>query len=194
MSIADPIAQFRAWYDQARRTDIDKPHAMTFASVGADETPSARVLLLSSFDEHGFVFHTNYESRKGRELAHHPRAALVFWWDPLGYQVRIEGGVEKTTAQESGAYFAGRPRASQLGAWASDQSRAIESRAVLDDRMYKLERQYAGEMVPRPPHWGGYRVVADSIEFWEHRDDRLHDRIRYERTADGAWRSVRLAP
>lgn len=194
MSVADPISIFQDWYDKARQAGIEKPHAMTIATVGADGNPSARVVLLSSFDERGFVFHTNYESRKGEELSHQPQAALVFWWDPLGYQVRIEGRVEKTSAQESDAYFAGRPRGSQLGAWVSDQSNTIEGRAILEDRMEELTRQYSGKTVPRPPHWGGYRVVAHRIEFWEHRDDRLHDRIRYERPENGEWRSVRLAP
>lgn len=194
MSVADPLTVFQEWYDKAHQAGIDKPHGMTLATVDADGTPSARVVLLSSFDELGFVFHSNYESAKGKELAHFPRAALVFWWDPLGYQVRIEGHVKRTSAQESDAYFAGRPRGSQLGAWASDQSRPIESRAVLDERMKKLERQYDGKTVPRPPHWGGYRVIPRAFEFWQHRDDRLHDRIRHECGENGEWRAVRLAP
>lgn len=194
MTTSDPLAQFRDWYDQACRAGIDKPHAMSLASVGAGGRPSCRVVLLSSFDARGFVFHTNYESRKGREIAHTPWVELVFWWDPLGYQVRIEGRAEKTRAAESDAYFAGRPRGSQIGAWASDQSRPIESYAVLVERMAALERQYQGQPVPRPPHWGGYRVVPDAFEFWENRENRLHDRVRYQRLPDGGWHSLYLAP
>jgi pyridoxamine 5'-phosphate oxidase len=190
----DPIALFAEWYARASSVaGIDKPHAMTLATE-AGSRPSARIVLLSSFDERGFVFHTNYESRKGRELEANARVALVFWWDPLGYQVRIEGTARKTAPAESDAYFARRPRGSQLGAWASDQSRVIPEYAVLETRMQALEREYAGRPVPRPPHWGGYRVTPEVIEFWEHRDNRLHERVRYVRGPAGAWRVERLAP
>ncbi|HEX9627967.1 MAG TPA: pyridoxamine 5'-phosphate oxidase [Acidiferrobacterales bacterium] len=194
MNALDPITQFAQWYDRAAAAGIDKPHAMTLATVAADGRPAARVVLLSRFDDAGFVFHTNYASRKGEELAARPHAALVFWWDPLGLQVRIEGRVEKTPPEESDAYFAGRPRGSQVAAWASDQSRAIPDRDHLEARMTELERRYAGRPVPRPPHWGGYRLIPDSIEFWENRDNRLHDRLRYRRGAGGGWQVERLAP
>jgi len=190
----DPITLFAEWFAEASHAGIDKPHAMTLATAAADGQPSARTVLLSSFDGRGFVFHSNYESRKALEMADNPRVALVFWWDPLGYQVRIEGRVEKTSAAESDAYFAGRPRGSQLGAWASDQSRAIERRAVLEERLAARTREYDGRPVPRPPHWGGYRVTPQAIEFWEHRDNRLHQRVRFERDPGGAWRSALLAP
>jgi len=190
----DPIAKFSQWYAKASQCGIDKPHAMTLATFGADGRPSARIVLLSSFDERGFVFHTNYGSDKGRAIAANPKVALVFWWDPLGYQVRIEGRAERISAAESDAYFAKRPRGSQLGAWASNQSQPIAGRAELEDRLRELDTQYRERPVPRPLHWGGYRVLADAIEFWENRDDRLHDRLRYERDANGAWRTSFLAP
>lgn len=189
----DPLALFRAWYDRAAAAGIAKPNAMTLATVGPDGKPSARIVLLSSYDQRGFVFHTNYESRKGEELALSPRAALLFWWDPLGLQVRIEGRVEMTSGEESDRYFAGRPRGSQIGAWASDQSRLIDGRGALEERVRELEQRYAGRPVPRPPHWGGYRVIPEVYEFWEDRENRLHERVRYERAA-GGWRAVRLAP
>ncbi|HEY8554950.1 MAG TPA: pyridoxamine 5'-phosphate oxidase [Burkholderiales bacterium] len=194
MTAADPIAIFAEWFEAASRCGVDKPNAMTLATTGASGQPTARVVLLSSFDERGFVFHTNYQSAKARDLEHEPRAALVFWWDPLGRQVRIEGRVERTSPAESDAYFARRPRGSQIGAWASDQSRPLASRAVLESRVRELEREYAGRPVPRPPHWGGYRLVPAAIEFWQDRENRLHERTRYERDAQGVWRSVILAP
>ena len=194
MSPGDPMELFRRWYGEAVRAGIEKADAMALATVGPDGRPSGRMVLLSSFDERGFVFHTNHQSRKGREIAHHSRVALVFWWDPLGFQVRIEGRAEKTSPAESDAYFAGRPRPSQLGAWASDQSRPIPDRGVLEERMRQLERKHAGGPVPRPPHWGGYRVIPDAFEFWENRENRLHDRIRYQRSQGGGWRIERLAP
>jgi pyridoxamine 5'-phosphate oxidase len=192
--IDDPIALFRTWFDTASAAGIAKPNAMTLASVDADGRPSARVVLLSSYDERGFVFHTNYESRKGEDIARQPRVALLFWWDPLGYQVRVEGAVEMTSGEESDRYFSGRPRGSQIGAWASEQSRVIESRAGLEERVRELEQRYAGRPVPRPPHWGGYRVIPEVFEFWEDRENRLHERVRYERSSQGGWRSVQLAP
>lgn len=194
MSAPDPIAQFAQWYAKARASEIDKPHAMALSTVAADGRPSCRMVLLSSFDERGFVFHTNYDSRKSEEIARNNRVTLTFWWDPLGYQVRIEGPAEKTTGAESDAYFARRPRGSQLGAWASDQSRPMENRAALEQRMRDFEEQFKNQAVGRPPHWGGYRVVPHAIEFWRHRDDRLHERMRYDRDGAGAWRTVLLAP
>jgi len=190
----DPIIQFQEWYEQAAGAGIDKPHAMTLSTIGPDGRPSCRVVLLSSFDEKGFVFHTNYESRKGQEIAHEPRVALTFWWDSLGYQVRIEGWAEKTSQEESDAYFSGRPRGSQLGAWVSDQSKPIEDRVVLEERMRALELEYADLHITRPPHWGGYRVKPDTFEFWENRENRLHHRVLYTRQSDGSWITTHLAP
>lgn len=192
--MTDPFEHFRRWYDQARAAPIDKPHAMTLSTVDADNKPSCRVVLLSAYDPNGFVFHTNYESRKGVDIARNPNVTLTFWWDPLGYQVRIEGRAQQRSAQESDAYFAQRPRGSQLGAWASEQSRSIESYAELVERVRKLEADYADRPVPRPPHWGGYLVVPCAFEFWENRDDRLHERFRYERVDGEAWRISLLAP
>ena len=190
----NPIAIFREWFEAAARAGIDKSNAMTLATVDADGRADARVVLLSSFDERGFVFHTNYRSRKGEQLARNPWVSLVFWWDPLGYQVRIEGRAQPTAAEESDRYFSGRPRGSQLGAWASEQSREIENRESLEARARDLERLHEGRAVPRPPHWGGYRVVPRAIEFWQNRDNRLHDRVRYVRSDDGDWHRMRLAP
>ena len=190
---ADPFEQFRRWFDEALRAELDDPNAMTLATVGADGQPAARIVLLKEVDGRGFVFFTNYESRKGRDLAAHPRAALVFWWAPLERQVRVEGAVERVDAALSDRYFASRPRESRLGAWASDQSRPIANRAVLEERMEALEARYPGDDVPRPPHWGGYRVVPTRIEFWQGRQSRLHDRLQYT-PSDGGWRRERLAP
>lgn len=194
MAAADPIDLFRRWYAEAARTGAAKPNAMALATVGPDGRPSARMVLLSSFDERGFVFHTNYRSRKGEEIARQPLVSLVAWWDPLERQVRIEGRAEKTSAADSDAYFAGRPRGSQLGAWASNQSAVIPDRATLESRLAEAERKHAGGPVPRPPHWGGYRVVPDAMEFWEGRENRLHERIRYRRGEGGIWLAERLAP
>lgn len=190
----DPLALFRSWYEAAAGAEIDKPNAMTLATVGLDDRPKARIVLLSSFDERGLVFHTNYLSAKGRELERVPWAALVFWWDPLGWQVRVEGRVEKTSGEESDAYFAGRPRGSQIGAWASAQSEAIAHRGVLEAAVEEYARRFAHGPVPRPPHWGGYRVVPDRWEFWIAREDRLHDRFAYDRNDGGGWYRRRLAP
>ena len=190
----DPFVQFRSWFDQAVAAQVPEPNAMTLATAGADCRPSARLVLLKGFDASGFVFYTNYESRKARELAANPWAALVFFWPQLARQVRIEGQVEPVAPHESDAYFHSRPRGSQLGAWASHQSQVISSRAVLDQRMQELTAAYQARPVPRPPYWGGYRLAPTLVEFWQGRPNRLHDRLRYRRLEDGGWLIERLAP
>ncbi len=190
----DPFVQFRIWFDQAVAAQVPEPNAMTLATAGADCRPSARLVLLKGFDASGFVFYTNYESRKARELAANPWAALVFFWPQLARQVRIEGRVEPVAPHESDAYFQSRPRGSQLGAWASHQSQVISSRAVLDQRMQELTAAYQAHPVPRPPYWGGYRLAPTLVEFWQGRPNRLHDRLRYRRLEDGGWLIERLAP
>lgn len=188
----NPVEQFADWFEQASRTGIDKPNAMILSTAG-DQGAAARVVLLSSFDEQGFVFHTNYLSDKGHEIEQDNRVNLLFWWDELGYQVRISGVAEKTAPEKSDAYFAGRPRGSQLGAWASEQSHEIEGREVLDQRVEQFTDKFRDTDVPRPSHWGGYLIRPAVIEFWINRDDRLHDRFRFSRE-QGQWRQVRLAP
>jgi pyridoxamine 5'-phosphate oxidase len=190
---ADPIRQFMAWFKQAQDARLPEPNTMTLATVDARGYPSARIVLIKGVDERGFVFFTNYESRKGQDLAANPHASLLFYWIELERQVRIEGTVEKTSAQESDAYFNSRPLGSRLGAWASDQSRPIESRALLEAREKSFAERF-GEHPPRPPHWGGYRLVPDTIEFWQGRPSRLHDRILYTRQSAGGWRISRLSP
>lgn len=167
---------------------------MTLATATRGGRPSARMVLLRGFDERGFGFFTNYESQKGRELAQNPTAALVLYWSRLGRQVRITGRVVKQTRDESATYFSGRPVSSQLSAWVSRQSEVVPSRAVVEDGMMALARQYEGQEVPLPPNWGGYRVIPIAIEFWLHRESRLHDRVRYTRHGDDAWRIERLSP
>jgi pyridoxamine 5'-phosphate oxidase len=190
----DPIKQFGRWFADAESAGLKLPNAMTLATATPDGMPSARVVLLKEFDATGFVFYTNYESQKGRELDENPRAALCFYWPELDRQVRIAGNVTRTTREESEEYFHTRPVDSQLGAWASSQSMVIANRDVLEGRMRELVRQYEGGEVPLPPYWGGYRLVPDVIEFWQNRLSRLHDRLRYTRQADGAWLIERLSP
>ncbi len=191
---ADPIRQFETWFQQALAANLPEPNAMTLATAAADGQPSARVVLLKACDACGFTFFTNYDSRKGRDLTTNPRAALLFFWPPLQRQVRIEGTVERVSASESDAYFRSRPLGSRLGAWASHQSEIIPSREVLEERMRELTQRFAAGEVPCPPHWGGYRVRPQTIEFWQGRPDRLHDRLRYRRMESDGWRLERLSP
>ncbi len=191
---ADPVAQVAAWLDEAAGTALINPHAMTLATVDPDGNPSARTVLLKGFDERGAVFYTNRNSRKGRALAAHPRAALLLHWDSLMRHVGIEGGVTQVDDAESDAYFATRPRGAQLGAWVSQQSEPVESRAVLEADIEAMARRFEGGPVPRPPHWSGYRVALEWIELWQGRIDRLHDRLVYTRDENGAWTTRRLSP
>lgn len=190
---ADPFKQFHAWLREAIEARVPEPTAMTLATAGASGRPAARIMLLKALDDRGFVFYTNYASRKGAELEARPAAALTFFWKELERQVRIEGAIEKVSAAESDEYFASRPLGSRIGAWASTQSATIESRQWLEARVKAAEAQH-GESPPRPPHWGGYRVIPDWLEFWQGRQSRLHDRIAYTRGAGGGWQVARLSP
>ncbi len=191
--VANPCAQFKLWFDQALAADILEPNAMTVATVTADGKPSARIVLLKAFDDRGFVFYTNYNSQKGIELQRCPYAALVFLWGDLERQVRIEGQIEFVSEAEATHYFHSRPISSQLGAWASAQSTIIDDRSVLEHRLQQLETEYQDREIPKPPHWGGVRVIPQEIEFWQGRPSRLHDRLRYQLVA-GNWQLDRLAP
>lgn len=192
--LGDPIEQFERWFEEARRAEVFEPNAMTLATVGPDGQPSARTVLLKGVDRRGLAFFTNLDSRKSRELARNPKAALLFWWGPLQRQVRLEGKIERVEDAEADAYFATRPRGSQIGAWASQQSSAVESRAALEAAEARFRERFEGGEVPRPDFWGGFRLVPEAIEFWQGRINRLHDRLRYDRQANGTWRIVRLSP
>jgi pyridoxamine 5'-phosphate oxidase len=189
----DPMELFAEWFREAEDAGVEVPETMTLATADSDGAPSARMVLLKGADEEGFVFYSGYVSRKAGELERNPRAALVFYWRLLGRQVRVEGRVERVSEAESAAYFATRPRGSQIAAWASQQSKALAGREDLDRRYAELECEYDGRDVPLPPHWGGFRLQPEAIEFWQHRDNRLHDRIRYTRAREG-WRSELLSP
>ncbi len=189
---ASPFAQFNQWFQEALKAQIPEPNAMTLATIGLDGRPKARVVLVKGLSEQGFSFFTNYESNKGQELAANPQAALQFHWVALERQVRIEGRVEKLSAAESDAYYQSRPANSRLGAWASPQSQVIASRSVIEQREAEFRARF-GEQVPRPPHWGGYRLIPDCFEFWQGRPSRLHDRLRYQ-LEENQWRIERLAP
>jgi pyridoxamine 5'-phosphate oxidase len=190
---ADPMEQLRGWLDQAREAYPEEFTSMTLATADREGRPSARVVLLKGVDERGLVFYTNYDSRKGRELEENPRAALVFYWPAFERQIRIEGTVERTSREESEEYFLSRPLGSRLGAWASPQSRPIAGRGELERRLREVEERF-GEEVPLPESWGGYRVRPETVEFWQGRPSRLHDRLRYRLSAGGGWRVERLAP
>lgn len=190
----DPFAQFRVWLDAEVQAGLQLPAPMLLATATQDGRPSARTVLLTGFDSRGFTFHTNYESRKGRQIAENPRAALVFVWAGNARQVLIEGSVQKLSAGESDAYFSGRPRDSRLAAWASRQSTVIAGREVLDERVQELTERFRDREIPRPPHWGGYRLIPEAIEFWQSRPGRLHDRLRYRLLGGREWRIERLSP
>jgi pyridoxamine 5'-phosphate oxidase len=190
-----PFRQFQAWYDEALASGVSEQDtiSMTLATATKEGNPDARIVLLKSFDDSGFVFYTNYQSRKARELSESPRACLLFYWASLWRQVRIEGTVEKVSGAESDAYFQSRPVGSKLGAWASNQSEVVSGRETLEARFAELQERFA-DNVPRPPHWGGYRVKPEAIEFWQGQENRLHDRLRYSLREDGVWAIERLAP
>ncbi len=191
----DPFKQFKKWFDQALNAQLPEPNAMTLATATIEGKPSARMVLLKDFSDRGFVFYTNYQSHKGQELATNPQAALVFWWAELERQVRIEGKVGQVSPQESDEYFHSRPINSQLGAWVSNQSQIVNSREVLEQRQAQLKTKYAQQTIPRPQHWGGFRVVPTEIEFWQGRPSRLHDRLLYRRQEDdNSWLIERLSP
>ena len=190
----DPLRQFEVWLEQAIKAQLPEPNAMTLATASADGIPSARMVLLKGMDERGFVFYTNYESQKGEELEENPHAALVFYWADLERQVRISGTVSKVSREETEAYFATRPKSSQLSAWASEQSTVLPSRKTLEEQVTALEQWYEGQEISAPPYWGGYRVSPEIIEFWQGRPNRLHDRLVYTKTDEGKWEIERLAP
>ena len=189
----DPVVQFHNWFEKAIEADLHEPNAMILATSSIEGNPSARAVLLKGYDERGFVFYTNYEGRKAGELEANPPCALLFYWGELERQVRVEGRARRISGEESDAYFISRPRGSRLAAWASEQSRPVGSRSILEERVRALEAEYEGREIPRPPFWGGYRVEPEVIEFWQGRENRLHDRLVYRRTDDG-WKIGRLQP
>lgn len=191
---ADPMAQFHKWFNQAIAAELIEPNAMTLATTDKQGMPAARIVLLKAVDHRGFIFFTNYESAKGQELAANPQAALLFFWHDLERQIRINGSITKVSREESAKYFNGRPRGSRLGAWASIQSTVVASRAELEARIEKMDEQYPGEEVPLPPYWGGYSVAPITMEFWQGRPNRLHDRFRYQAQPGGQWLIERLSP
>ena len=191
---SDPIAVFSDWFAEAEASEPSDPNAMALATVGADGLPDVRMVLLKSFDANGFVFYTSRESTKGQELTTNPKAALCFHWKSLGRQVRVRGNVEEASSEEADAYFATRPKGSQIGAWASQQSQPIESRFALERAVAKYAAKFGLRTVPRPPYWGGYRIKPTSIEFWQAQTFRLHDRIAFTLGSDGGWRRQRLYP
>jgi len=193
-SVEDPYALFAEWMAEAKEKELNDPNAMAVATVGADGMPSQRMVLLKDFDSRGFVFYTNYESRKGVELLSHPKAALLFHWKSLRRQVRIEGNVERVSDEEADAYFSSRPKQSQIGAWASQQSRPVESRFALEKEVARVAARYALGKVPRPPHWSGFRVVPSAFEFWKDGPFRLHDRVRLLPQGSSGWTAQRLYP
>jgi pyridoxamine 5'-phosphate oxidase len=190
----DPLRQFQQWFEDAIATELPEPNSMSLATVDPEGQPWLRTVLLKLYDARGFVFYTNYESRKARQMDANPRVALLFPWVALARQVKITGRAERGPTTESLRYFATRPRGSQIGAWASPQSQVISSRSLLEGKVEEIKRKFAEGEVPLPSFWGGYRVVADSIEFWQGRENRLHDRFRYSRQSDGGWTIERLAP
>lgn len=190
----NPFRQFQKWFDSALAAQLPEPNAMTLATATPDGKPRARIVLLKGFDERGFVFYSNYKSHKGQELADNPQAALVFLWTELERQVRIQGSALKVSDQESDEYFHSRPFSSRLGAWASNQSQVISDRQLLELRLQELKTAYEHKDIPRPPHWGGFRVVPTEIEFWQGRPSRLHDRLNYCLLDDGSWLTERLSP
>ena len=189
----DPIVLFHRWMDDAEADGLAEPHAMSLATCGR-QGPSCRIVLLRAFDPDGFVFYTNYNSHKALDLEHDPRAALLFFWQPLERQVRIEGSVERTSSGSSDAYFTSRPRGSRVGAWASDQSARIKDREALDEKYQRWVERFPDEEIPRPMHWGGYRLRPARIEFWQGRPDRMHDRVLFTRLPAGDWSRARLQP
>ena len=190
----NPMDQFARWWDDAIRSEIDEVNAMTLATATLGGLPSARIVLLKGFDERGFIFFTNYQSHKGREMEQNPRASLVFFWKELERQVRIEGMVERIPEKESEDYFQSRPEGSRIGAWASPQSSVIDNREVIESNVKELEKKFSDGVIPRPEHWGGYVVKPANIEFWQGRSSRLHDRVKYVHQLGNKWQMLRLAP
>lgn len=192
--LANPHDLFRTWFAQAQQLGMTYPNSISLATIGEDGHPDVRIVLLKGHDDRGFVFYTNFQGAKGRQLLAHPAAAICFWWEPLGQQVRARGPVRPVTEEEADAYFASRPRLSQIGAWASNQSSEITGRQALMDRVQQIEEQYKEKAVPRPPHWSGFRLMPQEIEFWKEGEFRLHDRLVYSADGQGGWKTKWLAP